>query len=813
MSAAFEKSSGAGVALSKVRSQPPDTTIFRIVRADTDLFATFAGLEMQTGVGRDELRRLDLKEYVDNALDACDAAGRGGRVTIQKLDEHRYEITDEGDGIPGTPEELAALFSIHRPMDSTKFWRLPTRGALGNGLRVCVGSVIACGGMIEITTRGQYVALRPTRIDTQVIVAEKVAQTRGTRIVVTFGPDLDEDFDDLEWATAAIDLAELADPAFARKPSPHWQDADQFCEILASIEPPDTTLRAFVERLDGCTGPKGAQIAAYFGKGRTCRSLSPEEGALLLTKLQATARVIKPEALGLLGPGTYGGSAYAKQLGTFEYGSREPHAFIPCAVEAWVQVDNRKGRQASISIFANRTPVIERVRAYRSWHGDRKHPLILSGPGLSESLDLPTGDCSVVLNITAPLIPISSIGKRPNLRVFSSLISEAIHLAFNRGRNLLPPDPEDPKEEPPKPHRLRSHKSLVLEHLAAAIAKTSENGKYGFGLHNLYYKVNEIGRFHELTGKKLSKANFASIITDYEDQHGDVEGMVRDPRGVFMSRSGSFPLGTAATDAYNRPLWEYHKLLYCEKEDLLRILDQAGWWQRHDSAMETAKGYSSRAARDIIDDIADTSEPITVFGLHDADAPGSMIAQTLQEATRARGRRRIEIIDIGLYPWQAIKMGLPVEEISYDKPHPVSELVRSSTETHPITGERVNWGDWLQHHRIELSALTPAKLIEFLDEEVERHGALKVIPPADFAASRLREAVEDRVEAEERDRILRDAEAQIAEAVAERLKAIVLPAGGDLVEQLRETVTENRRRHWSTVIGDIADTLIGGAAE
>ena len=63
MSAAFEKSSGAGVALSKVKSQPPDTTIFRIVRADTDLFATFAGLEMQTGVGRDVLRRLDLKEY------------------------------------------------------------------------------------------------------------------------------------------------------------------------------------------------------------------------------------------------------------------------------------------------------------------------------------------------------------------------------------------------------------------------------------------------------------------------------------------------------------------------------------------------------------------------------------------------------------------------------------------------------------------------------------------------------------------------------------------------------------------------------
>ena len=139
MSSAFEKTAGREIALSQVKTQQANAPVFRVVRADTDLFATLDGLEMQTGVDRDRLRRLVLKELADNALDACDLAGRGGRATIQKLDEHRYEITDEGDGIPGTPEELAALFSIHRPMDSTKFWRLPTRGALGKGLRVSSG--------------------------------------------------------------------------------------------------------------------------------------------------------------------------------------------------------------------------------------------------------------------------------------------------------------------------------------------------------------------------------------------------------------------------------------------------------------------------------------------------------------------------------------------------------------------------------------------------------------------------------------------------------------------------------------------------
>ena len=34
-----------------------------------------------------------------------------------------------------------------------------------------------------------------------------------------------------------------------------------------------------------------------------------------------------------------------------------------------------------------------------------------------------------------------------------------------------------------------------------------------------------------------------------------------------------------------------------------------------------------------------------------------MIYQTLQEATRARGARKIEIVNIGLEPWEAVAMG------------------------------------------------------------------------------------------------------------------------------------------------------------
>ncbi|MBA3325253.1 MAG: hypothetical protein H0T41_08350, partial [Rhodobacteraceae bacterium] len=55
-------------------------------------------------------------------------------------------------------------------------------------------------------------------------------------------------------------------------------------------------------------------------------------------------------------------------------------------------------------------------------------------------------------------------------------------------------------------------------------------------------------------------------------------------------------------------------------------------------------------------------EPLRVFCIHDADAAGGMIHETLMEATRARPTRRtIEIINLGLEPWEAVEMGLEVE--------------------------------------------------------------------------------------------------------------------------------------------------------
>src|SRR5205807_2801344 len=131
--------------------------------------------------------------------------------------------------------------------------------------------------------------------------------------------------------------------------------------------------------------------------------------------------------------------------------------------------------------------------------------------------------------------------------------------------------------------------------------------------------------------KELTTQNFTNIITDYENGNGEIEGMYREPRGSIYHphRRETITLGTLMVEEYERPSWTFNKLVYIEKEGFSEALKDDGWPERHDCALISSKGFSTRAARDLIDKLAKHDEPVKVFCAHDADAAGSMIYQTL----------------------------------------------------------------------------------------------------------------------------------------------------------------------------------------
>jgi hypothetical protein len=183
----------------------------------------------------------------------------------------------------------------------------------------------------------------------------------------------------------------------------------------------------------------------------------------------------------------------------------------------------------------------------------------------------------------------------------------------------------------------------------------------------------------------------------------------------------------------------------------------------------SSKGFSTRAARDLIDKLVEHDEPVEVFCVHDADASGTMIYQTLQEATMARGARKVRIVNLGLEPWEAVEMGLEVETVEAAKRlKPVADYVSE---------HGIKWEHWLQTHRVELNAMTTPQLIRWLDQKMADHGDGKLIPPPEVLEQELADRIESKVREAITERILR--EAKLDDQVAAAVAAIKTPDGAN----------------------------------
>jgi hypothetical protein len=172
-----------------------------------------------------------------------------------------------------------------------------------------------------------------------------------------------------------------------------------------------------------------------------------------------------------------------------------------------------------------------------------------------------------------------------------------------------------------------------------------------------------------------------------------------------------------------------------------------------------------------------------------------MIFQTLQEETMARGARKIEIINIGLEPWEAVAMGLEVETLEEGK--------QRKAVADYVDGHDGDWADWLQTHRVELNVMTTPQLIEWLDGKMAGHG--KLIPPEAVLQAELAERLEDGVRADLTERILREADLDVQVAAA--LAAIKPPSGATLKRGITRLFEQEADREWRDYIREAAQAL------
>jgi hypothetical protein len=745
--------------------------ILKFERADWALFRTVEGLSQKAGVPAPRLRRLVLKELADNALD------ESGKVRVDQLpDGAGYFVEDDGGGIH--PAEVARLFSIARPLLSTKLLRLPTRGALGNGLRVVAGAVLASEGRLTVVTRNCRIDLRPEHDGTtKILRTTQVDFATGTRVEISFGPALPADSAALAWAQLAYHLAR--GKVYAGRSSPWWYDAAQFQELLLASGD-NMPVRMLVATLDGCTGATAGEIVAAAKLGRAlCKDVTRAQAIALLQAARRHAKPVTAERLGAIGADAFPDMAYAQSSDSAKFGAIAPLAEIPFVVECWAaKVTQGKTR---LTACVNRTPITGKIYATRD-----KRDIDVFGCGLANTIArMPIeAQFALVINITTPYMPITSDGKEPNLEPFLSVITTAAEKAVKKANR-------------PTAENHVSIKDIVLDNLDDAIATVSGNGKFRFNQRQLLYVLRPIVK--DETGKELTTENFNTIITGHESECGEIEGMYREPRGSIYHphRDETITLGTLSVEDYERPAWTFNKLVYLEKEGFSEALKDSGWPERHDCTLISSKGFTTRAARDLVDKLAEHDEPVDVFCVHDADGYGTMIYQTFQEATKARGARKIRIINLGLEPWEALEMGLEIEEVEEkSRRKPVAEYVCARSDG-------AHWEEWLQSNRVELNAMTTPQFIAWLDAKMAAYG--KLIPPADVLETELNARIEEKVRAALTDRILREAnvDAQVAAALAD----IDAPDSAALAEGIKKLFAQTPAAEWRDHIEAVAGEL------
>jgi hypothetical protein len=382
-------------------------------REDWAAFRNLDGLQRRAGTRLEKLPAVIVKELVDNALDAA------GDCELH-LWEGVLVVQDAGGGIEGDDLAIARLFSMNRRQISTKYLRMPTRGALGNGLRVVVGAVATTGGKLFVSTRGRTLEVIPNlTTGSSEVVRICDYDGPGTRIEVIRGSPLTPDDDDLWMGEDAIITARATKRPYSGKTSAQWYDLEAFHELLLSTQE-GTTVRKFVSSFDGCSR-RAAELPDRYSC-KPAKSLSKPEAEALLRSMKDAVEPVNPTRLGHTSEGAFPGeyARVASQVMLSRTGGGRLN--LPVVVEAWADTDP-ENEDSDATFMVNGSPCV--ADAFATHEGKEKTTRVY-GCGLN--LRIKTGPVKVVfrVNVITPYMPITSDGKAPHLGIFRTVIQPAM---------------------------------------------------------------------------------------------------------------------------------------------------------------------------------------------------------------------------------------------------------------------------------------------------------------------------------------------------------------------------------------------------
>jgi hypothetical protein len=332
-----------------------DRTHFSISRAAE--YFSVKELAAQTGQPASAFAAVALKELVDNALDAAEAAERSPEIGIEATvagDDLHLVVSDNGPGL--ARETLSRILDFSTRTSDKAAYRAPTRGLQGNALKTIIGlpTALDAGAPIVIEAGGVRHTIE-ARIDPagNVHVDHDVSEwptASGTRVALTL-PTHRQVLDPTRWARgfallnphasvkirdggrldgtnnvaqsnraptvdfypATVDFPEAWRKFMPTDPTaPAWYDGTAlrtlvFNHIAAAQRAgaPGLTLGEFIRQFRGLSGTaKAKAVAADLPGIRRLADFVDNEAAVdvLLAAMQREARPPKADVLGWVGP-------------------------------------------------------------------------------------------------------------------------------------------------------------------------------------------------------------------------------------------------------------------------------------------------------------------------------------------------------------------------------------------------------------------------------------------------------------------------------------------------------------------------------
>ncbi len=753
-------------------------------RDDWQLFLDIATLPQKAGVQPVDLPTVVLKELVDNALDA----GATG-VTLSKVQRGavlEYVIADDGPGIP--PGIVPTLFSVNRPLLSSKLRRLPLRGMLGNGLRVVAGAVAASLGSLVIETRGHRLVLRIDDVTglTSIETDKSVPFNPGTVVHVALGIGLRFRGDEHLFIQPAIDIARVG-KSYGGASSPHWYSDKGLHRLFQSVEPEPTTVSDVV-----------ADLGFMLADDRRARDLSREEVAKVLEQLQGAMPPVSAESLGYIGRSAFGNS-YAIKTGAALIGG----AYIPFVVEEWAACSRGEVRgqgEVEIGLLLNRSPSFAEIAS-----GIYGGALVLKGCGIHQRVTgVGAGNYNITVSIIIPVVKLAGDGKTPALSPFRGTIIEVVGKAAKAAHRAMV-----------RPRAAVSIKEAAWAAMEQAYAKASDGGSLPANARQVMYAARPA--ILAKTGKdRLDDKYFTQILLpDFVEANPEIcrnWDVVFDARGNFAEphTGRTVALGTLDVRQYlgERPSLglpavqikrddqyptigpenRFRAVVFTEKEGFDHLLSAARIAERFDVAIMSTKGMSTTAARLLLDRISPKVEKILV--LHDFDVAGFSIFGTLgTDSRRYQFTNNAPIIDVGLRLVDVETMALQSEPVEV-KDWPKRRLTLAK---HGATSDEITF---LRDRRVELNAMTSRQFIELIEAKLAEHGVQKVVPDNTTLTAHARRLVERRIASTALD--------EIRDEIREQAGTVRLP--DNLQRRIHEELERDPGLSWDGALGQI----IGG---